>query len=179
MAGLAAIALAVRWVRNGYETYAVRAAPASLCQKSLRPGGAAQSLLCQRELSSGAYAAVPCRRLSSTARMMARAKAKAAAAAEEKMRNDPALRAKMEEAEKKAEEMKAKAVAKAKALDEKHGVSAAAEAKAEQAKAKASEMEKAAMIKAHGKVAELFYEYDADDSGWLDEEEVLSFCGSL
>ena len=41
------------------------------------------------------------------------------------------------------------------------------------------EVEKAAMIKAHGKVAELFYEYDADDSGWLDEEEVLSFCGSL
>ena len=62
---------------------------------------------------------------------------------------------------------------------QRHGVSAAAEAKAEQAKAKASEVEKAAMIKAHGKVAELFYEYDADDSGWLDEEEVLSFCGSL
>ena len=35
MAGLAAIALAVRWVRNGYETYAVRAAPTSLCQKEL------------------------------------------------------------------------------------------------------------------------------------------------
>ena len=91
--------------------------------------------------------------------MMARAKAKAAAAA----------------ADKTAGEMKAKASE----LDEKHGVSAAAGAKAEQAKAKAGEMKKAAKIKAHGKVAELFYEYDADDSGWLDQEEVLAFCGSL
>ena len=91
--------------------------------------------------------------------MMAKAKAKVAAAA----------------ADKTAGEMKAKASE----LDEKHGVSAAAGAKAEQAKAKAGEMKKAAKIKAHGKVAELFYEFDADDSGWLDEEEVLAFCGSL
>ena len=41
------------------------------------------------------------------------------------------------------------------------------------------DVEKAAMIKAHGKIAELFYEYDADNSGYLDEYEVVSFCESL
>ena len=53
VAGLAAIALAVRWVRNGYETYAVRAAPASLCQKSLELSPAASREVRARDWGAG------------------------------------------------------------------------------------------------------------------------------
>ena len=38
---------------------------------------------------------------------------------------------------------------------------------------------KDANIKVHGSVAEQFYAYDTDDSGFLDKEEILDFCSKL
>ena len=95
--------------------------------------------------------------------MMARAKAKAEAEAKARAAADPRLAKAKADAEAKAAEAKAKAEAKAAELDAKHGISSKAEAKAAEAK-------KAADIKMHGKVAELFYEFDADASGYLDGE---------
>ena len=102
--------------------------------------------------------------------MMARAKAKAEAEAKKKMDSDPRLAEAKAKAEAKAEEAKAKAEAKAAELDEKHGLSAKADAAKSGAEAKAAEAKKAADIKLHGKVAQLFYDFDEDASGYLDGE---------
>jgi hypothetical protein len=100
--------------------------------------------------------------------MMARARAKAEAEAKAKMAADPRLAKAKADAEAKAEAAKAKAQAKAAEMDAKHGLSDKATAAEAAAMEKAAAAKKAADIKAHGKVAELFYEYDADASGYLD-----------
>ena len=38
---------------------------------------------------------------------------------------------------------------------------------------------KEANVKVHGSVAEQFYAYDADDSGFLEQGEILEFCSKL
>lgn len=99
---------------------------------------------------------------------MARAKAKAEAEAKKKAASDPRLAAAKEQAEAKAAQAQAAASAKAAELDAKHGLSDKAAAGQAAGEKKAAEAKKFADIKAHGKVAELFYEYDADMSGFLD-----------
>lgn len=79
----------------------------------------------------------------------------------------------------KAAEKKAQAEAKAAELDQKHNIKDRVSAGKADAEVKAAQAKKAANIKAHGKVAELFYQYDEDASGALDKGEVLEFCSSL
>lgn len=43
----------------------------------------------------------------------------------------------------------------------------------------AAEVRKARDVEAYGKVAQVFYAYDTDGSGFLEEAEVLEFCNSL
>eukprot|EP01048_Picozoa_sp_COSAG05_P017707 COSAG05_NODE_2463_length_3031_cov_2.166439_4_plen_233_part_00 len=114
--------------------------------------------------------------------MFAKAKAEAAkkkAELEAQAKANPKVQEAQAKAQAKAEEAQTKAAAKAKELDEKHNLKDRANAAKSDAEVKAAEAKKAANIKAHGKVAELFYQFDEDASGALDKAEVLEFCASL